>query len=105
MKLVSHLIFNSKHLKKLISRDFVDGGSCKFDPQSNLPNGNCIFVPSNDNSKVRSSYMSLPFLSNVSFFNSSKGPFINYVTHLGGGVAIVLPNVTEGGGVVDRSVM
>ena len=35
-----------------------------------------------------------------------KGPFINYVTHLGGGgrgLAIVLRNVTEGGGGVDRS--
>jgi hypothetical protein len=51
----------------LTSRDFVDGGSCKFDPQSNLPNGNCIFVPAGDNSKVRSSYMSLPFLQNVNF--------------------------------------
>jgi hypothetical protein len=47
-------------------RDYVDGGSCKFDPQTNLPNANCIFVPGGNNSKIRSSYMALPFLENVS---------------------------------------
>ena len=47
-------------------RDYSVGGSCKFNPQTNLPNENCVFVPSGDNSKIRSSYMSLPFLQNVS---------------------------------------
>ncbi len=54
-----------------ILRDYVDGGSCKFDPQTNLPNANCIFVPGGDNSKIRSSYMALPFLENVSFHSES----------------------------------
>jgi len=55
-----------KFFVTFFSRDIADGGSCKFDPQTNLPNENCTFVPVGDNSGIRSSYMSLPSLENVS---------------------------------------
>ena len=46
-------------------------------------------------------YKQAKFVSFMSliFYSPPMGPFVNYVTHLGGrGVAIVLRNVTEGGG-------
>ena len=48
-------------------RDVSDGGSCKFDPVTGMPDSNCIFVVSTtNNNDVTSSYMALPFLPNVS---------------------------------------
>ena len=49
-------------------RDITTGGSCNLDPQTNLPDANCVFVASGDNSNVRSSYMAAPFLESVDHF-------------------------------------
>ena len=49
-------------------RDSSTGGSCNLDPQTNLPDANCIFVASGDNSNVKSSYMAAPFLESVDHF-------------------------------------
>lgn len=56
------------YVSLMIDRDIVNGGSCRFDPATNLPDENCIFIPRGDNSDVRSSYMSTPFLENVDHF-------------------------------------
>ncbi len=51
-------------------RDIVSGGSCTFDPETNLPDSNCVFVPSlDDNDDIRSSYMAVPFLPSVDHFS------------------------------------
>lgn len=49
-------------------REDIYGGSCHFDPSTNLPDEYCIFVPSGDNSAVSSSYMAAPFLDSVDGF-------------------------------------
>ena len=49
--------------------DIVYGGSCNFDPDTNLPDENCIFVPNLESSgAIRSSYMATPFLNSVDHF-------------------------------------
>ena len=49
-------------------RDSVTGGTCNFDPQTNLPDADCVFVANGDNSDIRSSYMTAPFLESVDHF-------------------------------------
>ena len=49
-------------------RDSSTGGSCTLDPQTNLPDANCVFIASGDNSNVKSSYMAAPFLESVDHF-------------------------------------
>ena len=49
-------------------RDSSTGGSCNLDPQTNLPDANCVFVASGDNSNVKSGYMAAPFLESVDHF-------------------------------------
>ena len=46
-----------------------DGGDCKFDPLTGMPDENCIFIiSSTNNDDVTSSYMAVPFLTNVSIY-------------------------------------
>ena len=49
-------------------RDSVTGGTCNFDPQTNLPDADCVFVANGDNSDIKSSYMAAPFLESVTDF-------------------------------------
>jgi hypothetical protein len=49
-------------------RDIKTGSTCSLDPQTNLPNENCVFIPIGDNSAIRSSYMAAPFLESVDHF-------------------------------------
>ena len=49
-------------------RDSVTGGTCNFDPQTNLPDADCVFVANGDNSDIKSSYMAAPFLKSVTDF-------------------------------------
>ena len=48
--------------------DIVTGGTCNFDDETNLPNANCVFKPTGDNSMIRSSLMAAPFLESTEFF-------------------------------------
>lgn len=52
----------------LFCSDIMNGGACNFDPITNLPDEDCIFVPSGDNSQIKSSYMAAPFLDSVNHF-------------------------------------
>ena len=56
------------YLNKIIFRDILTGGSCTFDSQTNLPDANCLFIPSGNNSEIRSSYMAVPFLESTDHF-------------------------------------
>ena len=49
-------------------RDIETGSTCSLDPQTNLPDENCVFIPIGDNSAIRSSYMAAPFLESVDHF-------------------------------------
>ena len=51
-----------------IFRDIETGSTCSLDPQTNLPDENCVFIPIGDNSAIRSSYMAAPFLESVDHF-------------------------------------
>ena len=46
----------------------MSGGSCSFDPETNLPDGNCLFFPDGDNSNIKTSMMAAPFLDSVDYF-------------------------------------
>ena len=48
--------------------DIVQGGSCTFDDETNLPNGNCVFLPRGNNSGIKSSMMAAPFLESTEYF-------------------------------------
>ena len=61
------------------NRDSVTGGTCSFDPQTNLPDGNCVFVANGDNSNIKSSYMAAPFLKSVDHFCKNTEPSMNPV--------------------------
>ena len=39
-----------------------------MDPQTNLPDENCVFIPIGENSAIKSSYMAAPFLESVDHF-------------------------------------
>ena len=66
--IINFLIF------KIFSRDISNGGTCTFDPETNLPDENCLFYPSaTNNENIRSSFMSAPFLKALdNFCNSSE---------------------------------
>ena len=49
-------------------RDIETGSTCSLDPQTNLPDENCVFIPIGDNSAIKSSYMAAPFLESVDHF-------------------------------------
>ena len=49
-------------------RDIVNGGTCQFDPETNLPDANCAFFPNSDNDEIKSSLMAAPFLKSVDHF-------------------------------------
>jgi calcium-activated chloride channel regulator 4 len=51
-----------------IFRDIETGSTCSLDPQTNLPDENCVFIPIGDNSAFKSSYMAAPFLESVDHF-------------------------------------
>ena len=49
-------------------RDISDGGSCKNNPMTGMPDSNCLFfISTTNNDDVTSSYMAVPFLPNVSY--------------------------------------
>ena len=49
-------------------RDISDGGSCKANPMTGMPDSNCLFfISTTNNDDVTSSYMAVPFLPNVSY--------------------------------------
>ena len=51
-----------------VFRDKTNGGSCHFDDVTGMPDSNCIFIISTtQNDDVRSSYMAVPFLPNVTY--------------------------------------
>ena len=52
----------------LCFRDIETGSTCSLDPQTNLPDENCVFIPIGDNSAIKSSYMAAPFLESVDHF-------------------------------------
>ena len=43
-----------------------------MDPESNLPDANCVFIPTGNNSNIKSSYMAAPFLSSVDHFSKNS---------------------------------
>ena len=50
-------------------RDISDGGSCKTDPMTGMPDSNCLyFISTDDNEDVTSSYMAVPFHPSVRLF-------------------------------------
>ena len=49
-------------------RDIANGGTCQFDPETNLPDANCAFFPNSDNDDIKSSMMAAPFLKSVDHF-------------------------------------
>ena len=46
------------------------GGSCLFDPATNLPDENCFFVATGDNSQISSSLLATPFLKSTKYFST-----------------------------------
>ncbi len=43
----------------------LTGGSCAYDPTTDLPDSSCVFVADGDNSAVVGSIMAAPFLNTV----------------------------------------
>ncbi len=56
-----------------IYRDLSTGGSCGYDPSTDLPNQNCVFVGDGDNSEMEGSVMAAHFVNKV--INGKKGMF------------------------------
>ena len=49
-------------------RDITDGGSCQFDPETNLPNENCLFFANGENYNIKASFLAASFLKSMEFF-------------------------------------
>ena len=57
-----------KNGETIYFRDISDGGSCKTNPMTGMPDSNCLFfISTTNNDDVTSSYMAVPFLPNVSY--------------------------------------
>ena len=50
--------------------DPTNGGACVFDPATNLPDENCYFVATGDNSRITSSLLATPFLQSTKYFST-----------------------------------